>query len=49
MQEKKGNNRVRRIIDVCMTVLLLFLMRKFKKHPVVYIALSALAGIIIGF
>ncbi|MBQ9519422.1 MAG: chromate transporter [Firmicutes bacterium] len=37
------------IKGIIFAVVLFYLMRKYKKHPVLYIALSALAGIIIGF
>ena len=37
------------IKGIIFAFILFFLMRKFKKHPVLYIALSAAAGIIIGF
>ena len=37
------------IKGIIFAVLLFVLMRKFKKHPVIYIALSAVVGIIIGF
>ncbi|MBQ6554776.1 MAG: chromate transporter [Firmicutes bacterium] len=37
------------IKGIIFAVILLFLMKKYKKHPIVYIALSAVMGLIIGF
>lgn len=35
-------------ISIVMAVLLLILMKKWKKHPIIYIVISAIVGIVIG-
>ena len=34
---------------IIFAVILFYLMRKYRKHPILYVALSAVAGLIIGF
>ncbi len=36
------------IIEVVMGLILFFLIKKFNKHPITYIGLSAVVGILIG-